>query len=180
MAVNQHTRSSVFIKLYKFQQLGTQIVKDGAANLGNGRAYRYATLPSVLDAVKAGLNECGLVLTQIIDGQDLITRLIDPESGEYIESRFPMEFNGLSWHQIGSALTYCRRYSVLSLLGLAPDEDDDAQVTTEKPVTATLGSCEHCHGPMELGPKTNTPFCRPCWQARRNGYAALATNGSHA
>jgi hypothetical protein len=161
MAVNQHTRSSVFIKLYKFQQLGTQIVKDGAANLGNGRAYRYATLPSVLDA-------------------DLITRLIDPESGEYIESRFPMEFNGLSWHQIGSALTYCRRYSVLSLLGLAPDEDDDAQVTTEKPVTATLGSCEHCHGPMELGPKTNTPFCRPCWQARRNGYAALATNGSHA
>lgn len=172
MAVSHNTRSSVFRKLLLFQQNAPTIHKDGTANLGNGKVYRYATLPSVLDAVKPGLSACGLVLTQIIDGQDLITRLIDPESGEFIESRFPMEFNGLSWHAIGSGLTYVRRYAILAMLNLAPDDDDDAQATVpEKPVTAQLGDCPHCHGPMEIGPKSGQPFCRPCFLARRNGYA---------
>jgi hypothetical protein len=116
-------------------------------------------------------------LTQIIDGQDLITRLIDPESGEFIESRFPMELAGLTWHQVGSAITYARRYAILALLGLAA-EDDDAQATVpEKPVTAQLGDCPHCHGPMEIGPKSGQPFCRPCYLAKRNGYASMT--GGH-
>jgi hypothetical protein len=44
----------------------------------------------------------------------------------------------------GSALTYCRRYSLLAAMGIAP-EDDDANLASKKPVprvSATLGEFE--------------------------------------
>ena len=176
---NTHvSRSSVFIKLLRFQELDPVIGKNCTANVGNGRSYHYADLANVLRTIKLSLSTCGLVLTQIIDGQDLITRLIDPESGEFIESRFPMELAGLTWHQVGSAITYARRYAILAMLSLAAEDDDAACTVPEKPVTAQLGDCPHCGEMMTIGPKTGQPYCKPCFLAKRNGYASM--NGSHA
>ena len=177
----------IFQKLLAFQRQNVAILKDSSAAVGGGRAYKYASLPAVLDAVRPALNASGLILTQLMDGGDLVTRLIDSDTGEHIESRFPMSFDGLGWHQIGSAQTYARRYSLLGLLNIAPDDDDDGHATLPakpasrfdrgngEPVVAMKRvdaepageQCDDCGGPMVPGPKTGKPYCHRCWAAKR-------------
>jgi len=167
---------SIYRKLQNFQDTAPAVHKNCTANI-SGRQYRYADLNSVLDSLKPALKLVKLVLIQTLDGQTLVTKLVDSESSEFIESRFPMEFHGLSWHGIGSALSYARRYSILSLLGLAPDDDDDAIATlAERPsqTTQEIGDCMHCGEPMTIGPKTGKPYCKPCFLAKRNGYAVMS------
>lgn len=182
----------IYSKLLRFQQANVTIHKDASANVGGGRSYRYATLPSVLDAIRPALNAAGLILTQSLDGGEMVTKLIDADTGETIESRFPVDFAGLGWHAIGSGLTYARRYSLLGLLNIAPDDDDDAGAAmTSKtttlpqrgdggPVVALkrdiLSSCPHCAGPMSIGPKGGE-YCPPCFKAKRNGYAQPLATG---
>jgi hypothetical protein len=148
---------SIYRKLQVFQDAAPTVHKNCTAHI-NGRQYRYADLSSTLESLKPALKLVKLVLIQTLDGQTLVTKLIDSESSEIIESRFPMEFNGLNWHGIGSALSYARRYSILSILGLAPDDDDDAVSTIpERPVQAING---HCNGHGEA-----VPECPDCGQA---------------
>ena len=179
----------IYTKLLQFQSSGVTIHKNCTANLGGGRQYRYADLPSVLAAIKPALGACGLVLIQTIDGTELTTKIVCVADGEFIESRLPLDFAGLSWHQIGSAISYGRRYALTTLLGLAPDDDDDAASTMAPakpaarfdrgdggPVVALKRAeppamsgeyCDTCGDEMTVGPKTGKPYCHRCWAAKR-------------
>jgi hypothetical protein len=103
---------------------------------------KYAALDVCLDAVKDALNNEGIFLTQIThdctDGVTVETMLIHV-SGEF--------FSGGKLHVpaakqdpqgYGSALTYCRRYSLLAACGIAPEDDDGnaASKPVSKPATA--------------------------------------------
>ena len=181
------TVASLYASLLKFQSANVPIHKNCTANLGGGRQYRYADLPSVLASIKPALSDSGLVLVQFVDGGTLTTRVVHAASGEALESHFPLPLDGLNWHGIGSAVSYARRYALTSLLGLAPDDDDDAVSTLPdktpaviqrgngEPV-ATAKRCEHCNNAMEVGPNTGQLFCRDCFKAKRNGYRSMATN----
>lgn len=63
-----------------------------------------------------------LVLQPIIDGK-VYSKIIDLESGESIESFIDLPQNN-DPQKIGSAITYFRRYSLQSLLGLQAEDDD--------------------------------------------------------
>ena len=184
------TAMSLYKSLLKFQSANVPIHKNCVANLGGGRQYRYADLPSVLASIKPALSDCGLVLIQLVDGGTLTTRIMHADTGEALESHFPLPLDGLNWHGIGSAVSYARRYALTSLLGLAPDDDDDAVSTLPvktptaiqrgngEPVVAAkrdlpAASCPHCSGPMSVGPKGGS-YCPDCWKAKRNGYASMA------
>jgi len=93
---------------------------------------KYADLSSVLDTITVPLNAHGVLVLQrlgvSLDPTDLpllTTELIHAESGQAIEccvrvvSKDPTDPQ-----KFGGALTYYRRYSLLSLLGLAPEDDD--------------------------------------------------------
>jgi len=85
----------------------------------------YASLPHILEAIERPLDECGLSFTQLPDGHGLTTVICHTESGQYMESTFemvPQKNDPQGW---GSAITYNRRYSLVSVLGLNVDEDDD-------------------------------------------------------
>lgn len=97
----------------------------------------YATLESVIDAVSDSLHKHGLVLIQSPDcgpdGTVLVTQLVEVTSGTSISCRYPLTpVKPNDPQALASALTYARRYSALSLLGIAP-EDDDGNAATEKP-----------------------------------------------
>jgi hypothetical protein len=94
----------------------------------------YASLTQILGEVKPLLTECGLVLVQPISLDGVGTTIIDCETGEKIETIISLPSN-LNPQQLGSAITYFRRYTLASLLALEID-DDDAQ-STVKP-TATI------------------------------------------
>lgn len=121
--------------LAKAQGVMKAPVKDKTAKAGSF-SYSYADLARVFDAAREALSSNGLALTQTMDnegaGPMLLTRLLHT-SGEWIEGAYPIPAN-LSGQQLGSALTYARRYSVSAILGLAADDDDDgAGAEREKP-----------------------------------------------
>jgi hypothetical protein len=101
---------------------------------------KYVALDGVLEAVAKPLRDCGIAIVQQTDIEDaqtvLITRLIH-ESGEWIAGRYPVHPVKADPQGEGSALTYARRYALMALVGIAP-EDDDGNAATEaarKPVT---------------------------------------------
>jgi hypothetical protein len=102
---------------------------------------RYADLATGINAIRAALSECGIAVIQTTDFQDellvLTTRLIH-SSGEWIGSRWPVcVFTKVTVQQIGSSLTYARRYSLFPLVGIAGDDDDDGNAAqTAAPIPA--------------------------------------------
>lgn len=87
---------------------------------------RYATLAGVRDAVAPILSKHGLAVLQGTDvrpeGLFIITRLLH-SSGEWIESMYPFAVD--KPQQMGSAMTYARRYCMSAICGIASEEDDD-------------------------------------------------------
>lgn len=87
----------------------------------------YATLESVIDAVKEAANSCGIVILQpIVSDVDSIfveTKLIH-ESGEEINSKLRLILDKQNMQGLGSAMTYARRYALASIFCIAQADDD--------------------------------------------------------
>jgi len=110
---------------------------------GGTYSFKYATLDHIIDKIRGPLTENSLWFTQIMkDDQGtyiLDTRLMHA-SGQWIACQMPLIWDGNGGNQqFGSALTFMRRYTLTSLLGIAAEEDDDAnaadgnQMTDRKP-----------------------------------------------
>lgn len=100
------------------------LVKDTKGARGN-----YAPLNTVLDAVRPILNRHGLALTQptFVEGDTLFVRtvLVHKATGETHECTYPAGLLTLQHQQLGAGVTYSRRYSILSILGVFPENEDD-------------------------------------------------------
>ena len=102
---------------------------------------KYVALDGVIDAVAAPLREQGIAIMQMTDIEDartvLVTRLIHA-SGEWLGSRYPVHPVKADPQGEGSALTYARRYALMALVGIAPEDDDGnaAVKAVETPITA--------------------------------------------
>jgi len=87
---------------------------------------KYADLPSILEVIKEPLQEAGLALYHTIKSTDggyiVITTISHGESGEFITSEFPVFGN--KPQEIGSSISYARRYNIQAMLDI-PTEDDD-------------------------------------------------------
>jgi len=101
---------------------------------GSERSYRYAPLSSGLDIVRKTLSqyEIATVQTTSIDEAAGIVRLstvLAHASGEWIASDWPVcpLAETERPQQMGAALTYARRYSLFTLVGIAGEDDMDAR-----------------------------------------------------
>src|SRR5215472_997516 len=100
---------------------------------GADRAFRYAPLSSGLDIVRKTLSqhEIATVQTTSIDetaGIVSLSTVLAHASGEWIASDWPVCAigNTAAPHRMGAALTYARRYSLFTLVGIAGEDDLDA------------------------------------------------------
>jgi len=101
----------------------------------------YADLNEILEQVLPVLQSSGIVLTQcpqITGGQidvlhSRLTLIDKPES--FIESSTRLYLPSADMQKYGSAISYARRYSILSMLNLRT-EDDDGNTSSKHP-TAT-------------------------------------------
>jgi hypothetical protein len=88
----------------------------------------YATLASAIDACRPALNANGIAIVQHVCGEsaEMVTveTMLLHESGESISSRYSMPVAKKDPQGHGSAITYARRYALLSIVGLAADDDD--------------------------------------------------------
>ena len=89
---------------------------------------KYADLSSVVDACMPALNECGIAVIQPTtdddNGRYVETILIHGESGETLKCRVPLIVAKNDMQGYGSAVTYARRYGLMSMAGIAPEDDD--------------------------------------------------------
>jgi len=93
---------------------------------------KYASLNTIIEHINLPLSECGLSYAQFPDESGLTTILMHSESGEYLQSTYLMPVAKQNDPQaVGSAITYARRYALGAILGLAIDEDDDANAATQ-------------------------------------------------
>ena len=112
-----------------------RITKDATAQIGS-RDYRYANLAAIHDTILPLLSERGFAwitkptLTEAT-GFALIYELRYAPTGETVSGTYPLPSSG-SPQQIGSAITYARRYTLTAVLGIAPAEDDDDGAGAEK------------------------------------------------
>ena len=99
----------------------------------------YADINALLDAVEPILLENGLLLLQPIQGNNVCTQIIDIDSGAMIESCMELPSN-LTPQQLGSAVTYYRRYTLQSSLSLQAIDDDanTAEQAVKQPVKETV------------------------------------------
>jgi hypothetical protein len=145
----------IAVALCKFQAE----VKNPSNNATNPMyKSKYSTLDNVINTVKPVLSKFGLSYIQSPstseDGLHMgTTTLLMHESGEWIESdpvvlpAYKLGKDGVKIYDAqaaGIAITYGRRYSLSSLLGVSSEDDDDANGIVHesgrqqtKPVMAT-------------------------------------------
>ena len=121
----------IYKKLLEFQKLGISIKKDKRnPHFKND----YASLNEVLDKVKEPLNKLDVVIIPIPRPKGIITRLYDTSDDTHLDCYVPY-INPTDMQKLGGAITYARRYALVSMLALE-DEDLDGEnaVDTQKSV----------------------------------------------
>ena len=105
------------------------ITSTGKNKMINNRegGISYATLNDVLKVLQ-GTIDFGIEYHQNFQSPYLITTITHLESGEYIESLIELKTEKETYHSYGSAISYLRRYSLITMFGLQ-DEDDDGNMT---------------------------------------------------
>ena len=107
-----------------------QINMGKALKQSNNPHFRskYADLGSVMDACLPALNEHGIAVIQPTgedeQGRFVETILIHGESGEQLSCRVPLIVSKNDMQGYGSAVTYARRYGLMAMAGIAPEDDD--------------------------------------------------------
>lgn len=106
------------------------------------RASRYASLAGVLDTVKEAAFKNNIAVRQVLDTEDgklVITTVFQHTSGAtWTGGRLALKTEGLTVQQIGSALTYGRRYSLTCAAGIATEDDGGNAASTAPASLATV------------------------------------------
>jgi len=98
---------------------------------------KYASYESLRSATKKPLSENGLCITHVIsmgDKGQVMTTQLSHKSGQWIRSEIflPTGGKGESTHELGKAITYCKRYSYAAIICVSTgEEDEDANVGSE-------------------------------------------------
>ena len=102
--------------------------------------YKYADLAETIDAVRPALNANGICILQtprLEDGGMSILTMLVHESGQWIAGEYPLPV-GATAQEMGSAITYGRRYSLAAVCGVAAEDDDDGAAAEDGGAVASL------------------------------------------
>lgn len=116
---------------------------DETAQAGS-RTYKYLNLATLLKNIKPVFEKHGLAFTQKVtynnpgDGRQIlgsVETIIFDETDQMTVCEYPFFVTG-DPQQVGSAITYARRYSLTTILGIFPDKDDDGAYARQRYETA--------------------------------------------
>lgn len=125
--------SGIMSAIHNVQQKAEFIKKESDGQVGQGK-FKYANLTSTWVAVKQLLKENGVTVYQSptnqhngMSGNLFKTTLHHLESGEQVTEVMSMVLTRQDPQALGAAITFYRRYMLTSMLGLIPDDDNDAR-----------------------------------------------------
>lgn len=115
---------NLYAKLFAIQNLALAVSKDWT---NPHFKSSYPTLDNTISVIIPEINKIWLLVTHFADWDTFVTRVVDIESWEALDSKYTLL--GTTPQQRWSEQTYFRRYSMIALFNL-PSEDDDAEVAT--------------------------------------------------
>lgn len=99
---------------------------------------KYADINGFLEVAIPTLNKNGIVMLQTTSsagpGTHFVNTVLMHESGEFLESGpLALELKAEDMQQLGSAITYARRYQLQALLSMEADDDDGNAASKKAP-----------------------------------------------
>lgn len=147
---------------------------------------RYFDINGVISQLRPILNDAGLVVMQGLDDGKIVTTVGDAESAETITSSFAIPETS-DIQKLGGAITYLRRYALVSLFLLDAEDDDgnaavqNAPTAQNQPVQfskavqaiinapASLGTCKDCGAGNAWSAGKQKAYCSAkCWLQPKN------------
>tara|TARA_R110000868_G_scaffold104662_5_gene288486 strand:- start:651 stop:1337 length:687 start_codon:yes stop_codon:yes gene_type:complete len=104
-------------------------------------SFDYATLDNIIDTARKALSTNGISVVQMLERDDtgatvMVTRLLH-SGGGMIMNEMPISLPGPDdrgrppkIQELGSIITYARRYAICAMLNIAAEEDDDGNSGT--------------------------------------------------
>ena len=122
--------------LSKFQGATVNIFKGKA-----GHGYKYADLAAILDMTRSALAENGLSVIQMpcdaAPNWVSVETMIAHKSGQWVEQSYsmpiPVNKRNSDAQNLGSAVTYARRYAIAAALGIAQTDSDASERINDAP-----------------------------------------------
>src|SRR5664280_649168 len=116
-----------------------QVGKDKSASIRSDKGnytYKYADLASILDAVSpvAAAQGFSFMATPTLSagGAFVLRYCLLPQAGHREGGEYPLPDPSRSTpQQVGSHITYARRYVYCAMVGVAADEDDDGRAAAQ-------------------------------------------------
>ena len=147
MTTEKKPTNKLYQALSKAQGEMTNPKKDSEAGAGTRFNYKYTQLDQIIEIARPVLakNGLGIIQSPITENNPEghyvgITTTIIHDSGETFSSHYMTKQMNPGPQEMGSLLTYMRRYAYLGAVGIHPeDEDDDAKsVQPNNTVTASF------------------------------------------
>lgn len=137
--MSETTESQINKALAELQGSLPRITKDLIAKVKSERTgaqytYSYADLSLISREALPLLSNVGLSFTSrptLVDGRFVLAYELRHTSGEQIAGEYPLPDRGTP-QEVGSAITYARRYSLCAVTGIAPDDEDHDAIVAEK------------------------------------------------
>ena len=136
----EQTGMSDSIKNLAVAQANIQKEIEDIAKDSEGYGYKYTSYDALVKHLRPLLTKHGISFIQMPVGHDNqigVRTVYMHTSGEWISSVVLspiVESRQMNVYQsVGSAITYCRRYSLSAFVGIASDEDNDASTVQAKP-----------------------------------------------
>ena len=141
--------NNLYTRFMKVLNEVPNFVTDETAQAGN-RTYKYLNLATILKTIKPVFEKHGLAFSQRVtfdnEGEarqviGTVETIIFDDKDLMVACSYPFFVTG-DPQQVGSAITYARRYSLYAVLGIFPDKDDDGAYakqrydTADRPISA--------------------------------------------
>jgi len=162
-AANGNGHGGLVAALCRAQAKFPKLMKDQTAKVetrtGSGYSYRYSDLGSLLEAIRKVLNDEGIAVMQPIvyrDGAHFLETELAHISGESRRGEMRLTDHERP-QELGSEITYKRRYSLSSMTGIASEIDDDGAAAQQAVKMPPRYQDKRFKGPVEGPPLSKDP-----------------------
>lgn len=141
--------TNLYTKFMKVLNEVPNFVTDETAQAGK-KTYKYLNLATILKTIKPVFEKYWLAFSQRVTFDNTgetrqvigtVETIIFDDKEQMVACSYPFFVTG-DPQQVGSAITYARRYSLYAVLGIFPDKDDDGAYakqrydTADRPISA--------------------------------------------